>query len=222
VGGDGTHRGVKALYEEIKKRQLLTAICALPKTIDNDIPIIDKSFGFESSVEESGKAIKSAYVEAHSAEFGAGLVRLMGRQAGFIAMEASYASRDVNICLVPEFKFEVHGPKGLLAFVAERVRTRRHCVIVVAEGAGSAMLDQTLPSTGTDASGNVKPGDIGTFLRDNIIKHCKDEGIDLTLKYIDPTYMIRTVPANAHDRELCIFNRFPARPRCCTRFNGRF
>ena len=76
-------------------------------------------------------------MESHSADHGVGLVRLMGRYAGFIAMEAASASRDVNICLVPEFNFDINGPKGLLEYVLKRLTIKKHVVIVVAEGAGN-------------------------------------------------------------------------------------
>lgn len=127
----------------------------------------------------------------------------MGRHAGFIAMEASAASKDVNICLIPEFKWDLHGEKGLVNYVIDRLRIKKTCVIVVAEGAGDAMRDFKLPDNGKDASGNVKAGDIGVFLRDTLNSECKKNNVDLTLKYIDPTYMIRSVPANAHDSKLC-------------------
>jgi len=155
IGGDGTHRSIYELYKEISKRKLRITIAGVPKTIDNDIPIIDKSFGFESAVEEATRAIRSADVEANAAEYGVGLVKLMGRHAGFIAMYASLANRDVNICLVPEFAFELGGPRGLLEFVARRLKFKRKCVIVVAEGVPSAILDARLDDVGQNASGQV-------------------------------------------------------------------
>jgi len=203
IGGDGTHKGMYELFKEISKRKLKISICGVPKTIDNDIPIIDKSFGFETAVMEATRAIESANVEANSAEYGVGLVKLMGRSAGFIAMYASLANRDVNICLVPEFKFELGGPRGLLRYIVRRLKAKKHCVIVVAEGASSAILDYDLCAVGTDASGNPKLPDVGSFLRDKIVDFCGKQGIDVTLKYIDPTYMIRTVPANAFDQQIC-------------------
>jgi 6-phosphofructokinase 1 len=136
IGGDGTHRGVHALFQEISRQHLKVAICAIPKTIDNDIPIIDKSFGFETAVEEATKAIYSGHTESKAAQYGIGLIKLMGRSAGFIAMHASLASRDVNVCLVPEFKFDLGGPRGLLSYVHQRLQARGRCTIVVAEGAG--------------------------------------------------------------------------------------
>mmetsp|Transcript_54212 Transcript_54212/g.62348 ORF Transcript_54212/g.62348 Transcript_54212/m.62348 type:complete len:568 (-) Transcript_54212:123-1826(-) len=205
IGGDGTHRGIFELFKEVTARKLNIAICGIPKTIDNDIPLIDRSFGFETCVEEAQRAITSGEIEASAAEYGVGLIKLMGRNAGFIAMWASLASRDVNICLVPEFPFELYGERGLLSFIYSRVLHKKRCVLVVAEGAGAAMKDAKLPDEGKDASGNVKPGDIGLFLRDEITKYCKSKGMDLTLKYIDPTYMIRTVPANARDKYICSF-----------------
>jgi len=203
IGGDGTHRGIYVLFEEIQRRKLKIAIVGIPKTIDNDIPIIDKSFGFDTSVEEAQRAIASGDVEANAAEYGVGLVKLMGRYAGFIAMYASLAARDVNICLIPEFPFDLEGPRGVLEFVLDRVRKKRHCIIVVAEGATSAIRDAKVGGESKDASGNVIYGDVGVFLKDKIASYAKKHGVDVTLKYIDPTYMIRSVPANAFDREIC-------------------
>ncbi|KAL4469541.1 hypothetical protein ABPG74_004794 [Tetrahymena malaccensis] len=204
LGGDGTHRGIQALFNEVRSRKLNISIVGIPKTIDNDIPIIDKSFGFETSVEEAVKAIQSAHVEAHCAEYGVGLVRLMGRYAGFIAMEATNASRDAHVCLVPEFKFNLYGEEGVLEYVYQRLLAKRNCIVVVAEGAGEAVLDAQFSNSGEkDASGNTKLSDIGAFLQKEIVDYGKKKGMEVTLKYINPTYMIRTVPANALDRKMC-------------------
>lgn len=201
LGGDGTHRGIMALSQNFKKRGVEIAIVGVPKTIDNDIPLIDKSFGFETAVEEAQRAIQSANVEANSADFGIGLVKLMGRNSGFIAMNATIASRDVNLCLIPEVPYEI---KKVVEFVHKRLLHKNHCVIVVAEGAASACVDQKLVKEGTDASGNPLMYDIGNHLKSEIIGYCKTQGMECTLKYIDPTYMIRTVPANSHDVALCV------------------
>ena len=111
IGGDGTHKGIQEIYNELKSQNYQATCVGIPKTIDNDIPIIDKSFGFETAVAESIRAIRSAYVESRGADYGIGLVRLMGRDAGWIAMEATNISRDVNICLIPESEF---GTKGVI------------------------------------------------------------------------------------------------------------
>ena len=203
IGGDGTHRGITALVEEMSRRNKFVAIVGIPKTIDNDIPIIDKSFGFDTSIEEAQRAIDSADVEANSVENGIGLVKLMGRNSGFIALHSSISNRNVNLCLIPECEFELKGPNGVYAYIANRLKNKGHAVIVVAEGAASACLDEKLENNGKDASGNPVLFDIGKHLKDGIVKYCKTEGIDVTLKYIDPTYMIRTVSANSSDRMLC-------------------
>jgi 6-phosphofructokinase 1 len=176
----------------------------------NDIAIIDKSFGFDSSVEIAQLAIQAADVEANSAEYGVGLVKVMGRNAGHIAMNASLASRDVNLCLVPEFKFDLYGPNGVLEYVVQRLQRKNHCVIVVGEGAGNACRDggKMLLERGftvtKDKSGNVYPPDIGSLLKDEIPKYAKEKhGMDITLKYIDPSYLLRAVPAIPSDKHLC-------------------
>lgn len=203
IGGDGTHRGITALVNEMGRLNKFVSVVGIPKTIDNDIPIIDKSFGFDSSVEEAQRAIDSADVEANSVEYGIGLVKLMGRNSGFIALNSSISNRNVNLCLIPESEYELNGPNGVYNYVVNRLKVKGHAVIVVAEGAASACKDEKLENSGKDASGNPVLFDIGKYLKDGIVKACKAAGVDATLKYIDPTYMIRTVAANASDRILC-------------------
>ena len=158
IGGDGTHRGLLALSKILKKRKIEISLIGIPKTIDNDMPLIDKTFGFDSAVEIAMWAIQCADVEANSAEYGVGLVKVMGRTAGHIAVNASLANRDVNVCLIPEFPFDMYGPKGVLEYVIKRLKERRHCVIVAAEGASVGMRDVNLGiEKHTDASGNVIP-----------------------------------------------------------------
>ncbi|MGM0425983.1 MAG: ATP-dependent 6-phosphofructokinase [Thermodesulfobacteriota bacterium] len=198
IGGDGTLKGAQALYEEISRRGLKISIIGIPKTIDNDISCVDKSFGFETAVAQTRAAIYSAHVEARGAKNGIGLVKLMGRESGFIAAYAVLANSDANFCLVPELDFTLN---GLLQALHQRLERRRHAVIVVAEGAGQDLMAKTGE---TDASGNVRFGDIGIFLRDRIRGHFKDIGMDITLKYIDPSYTIRSMPANPHDSVFCL------------------
>lgn len=200
IGGDGTHKGIMLLAKAIKERKLRIALVGVPKTIDNDIQIIDYSFGFSSAVEAAVKAIDSGNVEANCAENGVGLIKLMGRDVGHIAMHASLASRDVNICLVPEFKFDIEGEKGLLKYIfEERLKKKGHCVIAVAEGAALGVRDRELVEKGKDP----RAIDIGVYLKREIEGYAKKNGLGVTLKYIDPSYMIRTVPANSADRQFC-------------------
>jgi 6-phosphofructokinase 1 len=206
IGGDGTHRGILAMSKEIEKRGLKIILAGIPKTIDNDIPIIDRSFGFESAVEQAVKAIQCANVEANSVMNGIGLVKLFGRSCGFITLKASLASRDVNICLIPESCYELYGDHGLLEYIFKRLKSKSHCVIVVAEGAGSALLDKSISDTGiTDKSGNPVLSDIGNILKDEIKKGAEERGVEVTLKYIDPTYIIRSCPANSFDVNYCAY-----------------
>jgi 6-phosphofructokinase 1 len=205
VGGDGTMRGAHAIAQEVAKRDLDIAVVGVPKTIDNDVSFVDKTFGFETAVSMARVAIDAAHTEAASALNGVGLVKLMGRDAGFIAAGATLASRDVNVCLVPEVRFDIEGSHGLLAYLEARLAERRHAVVVVAEGCG-----QLLAKSGQaprDASGNLRFADpaldIGAFLKERIEHHFKERGIPLTLKYIDPSYMLRGVPANAMDAVFC-------------------
>lgn len=198
IGGDGTLHGAQAITEEIKKRGLKTAVIGVPKTIDNDISFVQRSFGFETAVSEAGLAISSAHTEATGARNGIGLVKLMGRESGFIAAFAALAYNDVNFCLIPEVPFTL---EGFLKTIEERLDRKGHAVIVVGEGAGQDLIRKSMEQ---DASGNVRLGDIGAFLRDQINFHFKQVGKDVNLKYIDPSYMIRSVRANAHDSAFCL------------------
>ena len=198
IGGDGSFRGALAMAEEIAARQLKIGVVGIPKTIDNDIEWVDHTFGFQTAVSQAAEAIKAAYSEASSAENGIGLVKLMGRDAGFIAASASLAVRNVNLVLVPEVPFSLDGEKGLIAYLDRRMAIGKFSVLVVAEGAGQHLLQS---DGGTDASGNRKLGDIGTFLRDQIKERLR--GRRVTIKYIDPSYIIRSAPADSNDAIFC-------------------
>lgn len=205
IGGDGTMRGAHALTEEIGRRGLRIAVVGIPKTIDNDIAYVDKTFGFETAVAMARVAIDAAHTEALSMQNGIGLVKLMGRSAGFIAAHATLASHDVNVCLVPEVSFVLDGPGGLLAYLETRLAARGHAVIVVAEGCGAWLASAA--GAPRDASGNLRFAapelDIGPYLRARFQAHFAAAGKPLNLKYIDPSYMIRGVPADAMDSVFC-------------------
>jgi 6-phosphofructokinase 1 len=202
IGGDGTHRGANTIAHECIKRKLNISVVGIPKTIDNDVDIIDRSFGFTTSVEAAQAAIRSAKTEAEcNLPNGIGIVKLMGRSAGFIAVHATLASGDVDLCLVPEIVIELDGDKGCLPFLMKRVRENGHAVVVVAEGAGEELLGK---NTVTDASGNKVLPAIGEFLKKEIIKYFKVHDMETTVKYIDPSYMIRSIPANASDSLYCM------------------
>ncbi len=198
IGGDGTLRGASAISEEIERRGLKVAVIGIPKTIDNDISYIQRSFGFTTAVSEAGRAITSAHIEAKGARNGIGLVKLMGRESGFIAASAALAYSDVNFCLIPEVPFTL---ASFLKVLKERLEKKSHAVIVVAEGAGQDILGNTGEK---DASGNIRFQDIGIFLRDQILSYFKRAGIKISLKYIDPSYTIRSVPPDANDSAFCL------------------
>ncbi|KAJ4913391.1 ATP-dependent 6-phosphofructokinase 1 [Raphanus sativus] len=204
IGGDGSQKGAAVIFEEIRRRGLKVAVAGIPKTIDNDIPIIDRSFGFDTAVEEAQRAINAAHVEATSFENGIGLVKLMGRYSGFIAMYATLASRDVDCCLIPESPFFLEGKGGLFEFIGKRLKENGHMVIVIAEGAGQDLLAESNEQSTTlkDASGNKLLQDVGLWISQRIKDHFAKK-MTLNLKYIDPTYMIRAVPSNASDNVCC-------------------
>ena len=201
IGGDGSLKGGALLVAEINRRNLYINVIGIPKTIDNDILYLDKSFGFETAFAEAVKAVSCAHVEAICAINGIGLVKLMGRDSGFIACYAALASQQVNFCLVPEVAFELHGSRGLLEVLRERIVQRKHAVIVVAEGAGQQLLAAT--SSGTDPSGNHRLGDIGLFIQEEIKNYFQSTHLPISLKYIDPSYAIRSVPASPQDNVYC-------------------
>ncbi|MDR3154394.1 MAG: ATP-dependent 6-phosphofructokinase [Deltaproteobacteria bacterium] len=203
IGGDGTLKGALAVSEEIRKRGLKISVIGIPKTIDNDISLVSRSFGFETAVAVATEVIRSAHTEALGAPWGVGLVKLMGRDSGFIAATAALARGDANFVLIPEIDFDVDGPGALLDRLYKRLASRGHAVIVVAEGAGQKFFAQEPAEK--DASGNILHKDIGAFLTDRVRKYFREKAQDLNLKYIDPSYIIRSAPANSTDQVFCSF-----------------
>lgn len=201
IGGDGTLRGSLALTNEIEKRGLPISVVGIPKTIDNDISYVYRTFGFTTAVSIATQAIHAAHAEAKGARNGIGLVKVMGRDSGFIASYVALASNEVNYVFIPEVPFSLEGSNGFLPHLANRLKEKSHAVILVAEGAGQELLKGTGEK---DASGNVKYGDVGFFMRDAVQKYLKENKVPFTLKYIDPSYLIRSVPASAEDAVFCI------------------
>ncbi len=201
IGGDGTLKGASQIYEEVKRRNLEISVVGVPKTIDNDIQFVGNSFGFETAVYQSTPVITAAHVEAHSVYNGLGIVKLMGRDSGFISAYATLANPVVNFCLVPESPWHLEGPDGLLKAIERRFRRKSHAVIIVAEGAGQHLFEG-LPQR-KDASGNLLKYDIGTFLCEKFREYFHARDIPMTLKYFDPSYSIRSVPASGTDQIHC-------------------
>jgi 6-phosphofructokinase 1 len=201
IGGDGTLRGAHAIHEEISKRRLKISVAGIPKTIDNDIDLMQKSFGFESAFTIANDIIRNAHNEAEGAYNGIALVKLMGRDSGFIAASAALSIQEVNFVLIPEITFDLYGPYGFLKVLKKRLVERRHAVIVVAEGAGQEFFETS--DKEKDASGNIKHKDIGVYIKDKISEEFKNKKFPHTLKYIDPSYIIRSAPANANDSKFC-------------------
>ena len=200
IGGDGTLRAAARIHEEVKRRNLRISIIGIPKTIDNDINFISPSFGFETAVDKAAEAIQCAHTEAVGMNNGIGLVKLMGRESGFIAAHATVSIKEVNFVLVPEVTFTLEGEGGLLPALEARLAHRKHAVIVLAEGAGQHLLTETNEA---DASGNIVLADISDYLRREIKRYFAERKISIGIKYIDPSYIIRSVPANANDRVYC-------------------
>ena len=200
IGGDGTQRGAHAIADEIKRRKLPIAVIGIPKTIDDDVQFVNRSFGYFTAIQKAKEVIVSAHVEAHCVTNGISIVKLMGRDSGFIAAGATLASQEVNFTLVPEVPFKLEGDGGLLAVLHRRMLERRHAVIVVAEGAGQHLMP---PAEERDASGNLIHRDIGLFLRHKIRDHFEAQRFPVVIRYFDPSYYIRSVPASTVDSVLC-------------------
>jgi 6-phosphofructokinase 1 len=200
IGGDGTQRGADAIAKEAIRRGMRLAVVGVPKTIDNDFSFVERSFGFETAVSCAVDSVSAAHVEAEGAIDGIGLVKVMGRESGFIAVHTALAMNDVNFLLIPEVPFDLDGPNGLLAHLEKRLDKRGHAVILTAEGAGQDLMNKT----GTvDQSGNKTLSDIGLLLKHKISEHFKNKGKEINLKYIDPSYIIRSAPATPNDSIYC-------------------
>ena len=202
IGGDGTLKGANTIGEEIERRGLSKSVVGIPKTIDNDINLIDKSFGFETAFNVASPIIRDAHNEATGAYNGIAIVKLMGRDSGFIAASAAIAMPVVNFVLVPEMDFELYGENGFMETLKKRLDSKKHAVIVVAEGAGQHLFD-TDEHLVKDASGNIKHRDIGLFLKEKIGAYFKAKNKEVTIKYIDPSYIIRSAPAIPSDSIFC-------------------
>jgi 6-phosphofructokinase 1 len=201
IGGDGTLRGAHAIQEEISKRNLKISVAGIPKTIDNDIDLIQKSFGFETAFSSATDIIRDAHNEAQGAHNGIALIKVMGRDSGFIAASASLSVQEVNFVLVPEISFDLYGQRGFLKILRKRLEERHHAVIVVAEGAGQDFFEPG--SHEKDASGNIKHKDIGVYLKEKIKEEFSEKEFPCSIRYIDPSYIIRSAPANANDSKFC-------------------
>ena len=202
IGGDGTMKAAQAINREIRSRGLKISVIGIPKTIDNDINFISQSFGFETAVYKATEAIECAHTEACGTPNGIGLVKLMGRESGFIAAQSTLALKDVNFVLIPEAQFQLEGEGGLLPAIEQRLRERGHAVIVTAEGAGQHLLAH---HTETDPSGNRVLGNVADLLRQEIKRYLNHKKIEHSVKFIDPSYIIRSVPAQAGDKVYCGF-----------------
>jgi 6-phosphofructokinase 1 len=203
VGGDGSLMASKRIAEEIDARELKISVVAIPKTIDNDIYLVSRSFGFDTAVDVATLAIRGAHNEAVAYPYGIGLIKLMGRHSGFLAATAALAQQDANFVLIPEVDFSLYGKNGFLPALEERIMQRKHAVIIVAEGAGQHLFDKK--ETTYDLSGNIVLKDIGLFLKEKIVEWFKTKNVPVSLKYIDPSYIIRSLPANANDSVFCGF-----------------
>ena len=203
IGGDGTLVAATKISDAISQRGLKISVVGIPKTIDNDIHMVSRSFGFDTAVDVATQAIRGAHNEALGYPNGIGLIKLMGRYSGFIAATAALAQQDVNFVLIPEVDFDLEGSNGLLNALEDRLKDRGHLVMVVAEGAGQKFFEGQ--ETARDESGNIRLKDIGFFLKEAIKSFFDTKNIDISLKYIDPSYMIRSLPANANDHVFCNF-----------------
>ena len=204
IGGDGTQRGSLAIRDEVKKRGLDIAVIGVPKTIDNDVYFVEKSFGFETAFSKGADVLMCAHAEATGAENCIAIVKLMGRQSGFLAATAALASGETNFVLIPEVPFDLDPPDGFLPALEQRILRRKHALVVVAEGAGQNLMEKQVEGKRKDASGNVKLKDIGIFLKEEVQKYFAKREISVSIKYIDPSYIVRSLPATPADSMYCL------------------
>lgn len=204
IGGDGTQRGAMAIAEEVKRRELDIAVIGIPKTIDNDISLVERSFGFNTAFAVASEVLMSAHAEAEGAYNGIAIVKLMGRQSGFLTCTAALATGEVNFILIPEVPFDLDPPNGFLPELEKRLLQRHHALIVVAEGAGQEFIQAEADGLGTDASGNQKLADIGVYLKSKVTDYFNEREIEARVRYIDPSYYVRSVPAIPSDRMYCL------------------
>lgn len=204
IGGDGTQRGAAAIADEARKRELDISVIGIPKTIDNDISLVERSFGFNTASAVASEVLMSAHAEAGGAYNGIAIVKLMGRHSGFLTCTAAIASGEVNFTLIPEVPFDLDPPNGFLAALEKRILHRHHALIVVAEGAGQEFMKAEAERLGKDQSGNQKLADVGTYLRDKVVEYFKQREIEAWVRYIDPSYYVRSVPAVSSDRMYCL------------------
>jgi 6-phosphofructokinase len=203
VGGNGTIRAAAQLTDVISENNLKISIVCIPKTIDNDLDLIEKSFGFDTAIEKTVEAIRGAHVEAKGAFHGIGLIKIMGRFSGHIAAHSALSQNDVNFVLIPEVPFDLEGKKGFLTALETRIKSRGHAVVLVAEGAGQNLFQKNATAPETDPSGNIRLFDIGLLLKNSIENYFNKIDLEINLKYIEPSYLIRSVPANAADSIYC-------------------
>ncbi len=201
IGGDGTLQGSHAIQDEISAQGLKIAVIGVPKTIDNDIGMIERSFGYETAVQGAWGVVNCAHAEAKAFRHGVGLVKLMGRESGWIASSTATSNSNVNFCLIPEVPFDLDGPNGFFEHLRQRLERKDHAVVVVAEGAGQNLI---LHKETQDKSGNKKLADIGVFLRDEMQRWFAEKNCEINVKYFDPSYSIRSTPATANDAEYCL------------------
>ncbi len=201
IGGDGTQTGAHVIQEEVERRGLKIAMVGIPKTIDNDINFVNKTFGFETAFTIANEIIRNAHNEAKGAYNGIAIVKLMGRDSGFIAANAALSTQEANFVLIPEMPFSIHGEQGFLSALRKRLERSHHALIIVGEGAGQFLFDGG--QLDKDLSGNKKFKDIGLYLKSVISEEFKKDGFAHTIKYIDPSYIIRSAQANANDSKFC-------------------
>ena len=201
IGGDGTMKGVYEISQEIESRGLDISIVGIPKTIDNDIIFVEHTFGFQTAFSSAVEAINSAHSEAKGVYNGIGIVKLMGRDSGYITAAASIASGEANFVIIPEIPFEFEGERGLLNLLKKRLEEKKHAVIVIAEGAGQNLFDKNISKK--DKSGNIIHNDVGLYMKEKIKKYFDNMNFEYSLKYIDPSYMIRSLPPIPMDSMFC-------------------
>lgn len=174
IGGDGSLKSAR----DFTRRGL--NVIGVPKTIDNDVPDTDTTFGFHTAVGVATEAIDRIRTTAES--HGRILVlEVMGRYAGWIALAAGVAG-GADTVLIPEIPYDFNS-------IINKINRRKavgkdYSIIVVAEGAKPIGGDLAVKSIVKDSPDSVRLGGAGDFVAREIEKLIGQEARSTSLGYI--------------------------------------
>ena len=161
VGGEDTLGVASKLIKDG-----ITNIVGVPKTIDNDLSATDYTFGFDTAINIATECIDRLHTTAES-HHRIIVAEVMGRHAGWIALEAGIAG-GADVILIPEIPVDINEVCEVLKKRHERGKL--FSIVVVAEGAHFKEGDMVLQEQKLDAFGHVRLGGIGDALAQEIEK----------------------------------------------------